>query len=102
MLALYYKPSCIFSRQVIATIARLDMEVELRDISTSPEHEHDLVARGGKHQVPYLVDEAEGVEMYEADAIVAYLQKQYGRPAAAATTRPQVHIGGSVCLACEG
>jgi glutathione S-transferase len=104
MLILYYKPTCVFCRQVQATIARLELEVELRDITTSAEHEHDLIARGGKRQVPYLVDEEQGVEMYEADDIVAHLQQQYGSTGAAAvvSARPRVHVGGSVCVSCEG
>lgn len=104
MLILYYKPTCPFCRQVQATIARLELEVELRDITTSAEHEHDLIARGGKRQVPYLVDEEQAVEMYESDAIIAHLQQLYGAGAvtAVAGTRPRVHVGGSVCVSCEG
>ncbi|MBY0310116.1 glutathione S-transferase N-terminal domain-containing protein [Patescibacteria group bacterium] len=104
MLILYYKPTCPFCRLVQATVARLNLEVELRDITTSAEFEQELMARGGKVQVPYLVDEEGGVEMYESDAIVAHLQKEYG-PAAGAPVggaRPRVHVGGSVCVSCEG
>lgn len=42
----------------------------------------ELVALGGKMQVPYLVDPNTGVAMYESDDIVAYLRKTYGPPAA--------------------
>jgi glutaredoxin len=102
MLALYYKPSCPFCRRVLAVIDRLELEVDLRDISTSSEYDHDLIARGGKRQVPYLVDEAQGVEMYESDDIVAHLQKHYSSAPAAVVARPRVHVGGSTCLSCEG
>jgi glutathione S-transferase len=37
----------------------------------------ELVLRGGKRQVPYLVDDARTVEMYESDDIVAYLKEHY-------------------------
>ena len=37
-----------------------------------------LIERGGKAQFPYLVDPNTGVEMYESDAIVAYLFEHYG------------------------
>jgi glutaredoxin 3 len=102
MLILYYKPTCSFCRRVLAVIDRLQLEVDLRDIESNPEHAEALVAHGGKRQAPYLIDEAKGVALYESDAIVAHLQKAYGAPAAATSTRPQVHVGGSVCLACEG
>jgi glutathione S-transferase len=34
--------------------------------------------RGGKYQFPYLVDPNTGKEMYESDAIIAYLFERYG------------------------
>jgi glutaredoxin len=37
----------------------------------------DLLARGGKSQFPYLVDETAGVEMYESADIIDYLKKLY-------------------------
>jgi glutathione S-transferase len=42
----------------------------------------DLAQRGGKVQVPYLVDPNTAAAMYESDDIVAYLEAEYG-PAAA-------------------
>jgi len=102
MLALYYKPTCPFCRRVLAILERLEIEVDLRNIEESSEHEHDLIARGGKRQVPYLVDETHGVEMYESDDIVAHVQKHYGSAPAAMVARPRVHVGGSTCLSCEG
>jgi len=100
MLILYYKPTCPFCRRVVAVVDRLEIEVDLRDISQDADHEAALIARGGKRQVPYLVDEERGVEMYESDDIVAHLQTHYGAPAAG--TRPRVHVGGSTCVSCEG
>ena len=35
----------------------------------------ELLEKGKKRQVPFLVDEEKGIAMYESDAIVAYLQK---------------------------
>ncbi len=101
MLILYYKPTCSFCRRVLAVIERLGLEADLRDIVESDEYEQELVAHGGKSSVPYLVDEEKGVALYESDDIIAHLERQYGREAVA-SARPKVHIGGSVCLACEG
>lgn len=99
MLILYYRPTCAFCRRVLAVIDRLQLNVDLRDIEDAA-FEAELVARGGEKQVPYLVDEAKGVEMYESDAIVSYLQKTYGAPVA--TSRPRIHISDNACVSCEG
>jgi glutathione S-transferase len=98
---IYYKPTCPFCRRVMAVVDRLGVEVEWRDIVAQPDFAEELVARGGKQQVPYLVDESAGVEMYESDAIVAYLQEKHGTPSTVAT-KPRVHISNSVCESCEG
>lgn len=82
-------------------VDRLEIEVDLRDIEADGAHAEALIARGGKRQVPYLVDEERGVEMYESDDIVAHLQTHYGQPVVAAG-RPRVHVGGSTCVSCEG
>ena len=37
----------------------------------------ELIARGGKRQVPYLVDSETNTEMYESAGIVAYLSEKY-------------------------
>ncbi|MEA1930562.1 MAG: glutathione S-transferase N-terminal domain-containing protein [Euryarchaeota archaeon] len=38
---------------------------------------HDELTAGGADQIPYLVDSARGVTMYESDDIVAYLDEHY-------------------------
>ena len=99
MLTLYYKTTCPFSRRVLAVIDRLGLQVELKDADDA-EIMAELEARGGIAQVPYLIDEAQAVEMYESDAIVNHLQTTYGKVVVA--TRPRVHIADNVCIACEG
>jgi glutaredoxin 3 len=99
MLTLYYRPSCPFCRRVLAVTDRLSLSVELKDIA-DPEILAELESRGGTAQVPYLVDEAQGIEMYESDAIVSHLQSYYGK--SIVSTRPRVHIADNVCIACEG
>lgn len=98
MLTLYYRPTCAFCRRVMAVTDRLGLEVELKDISDQAIAD-ELEKRGGQVQVPYLVDEAQGVEMYESDAIVAHLQAAYG-----VKTAPKVrmHISDNACVSCEG
>jgi glutaredoxin 3 len=99
MLTLYYRPSCAFCRRVMAVVDRLEIEVDLKDIS-SEENAAELISKGGKKQVPYLVDTEKSVEMYESDDIVKHLQDNYGKNSTPA--KPRVHISDSTCVSCEG
>ena len=99
MLTLYYKPSCPFCRRVMAVVDRLGLQVELKDADDAGIMA-ELEARGGEARVPYLIDEAQQIEMYESDDIVSHLQNHYGR--SVVSTRPRVHIADNVCIACEG
>jgi glutathione S-transferase len=81
-------------------VDRLALSVELKDISSDSVLEAELVARGGQSMVPYLVDTAQGVEMYESDDIVAHLQKHYGTTKT--PTKVRMHISDNACVSCEG
>lgn len=74
---LYMTHTCPYSRRVIETLHSLGITPELRDIREE-EHLRELLSRGGKDQVPYLVDPSRGVEMYESEAIIDYLKSAYG------------------------
>ena len=102
MLILYYKPTCVFCRSVLATIDRLEIEVDLRDVTADPAHSDALLELGVKRQTPHLVDEEKNFSSYESDAIIKHLQSVYGKPVASSFTRPRIHVGGSVCESCEG
>jgi glutathione S-transferase len=101
MLTLYYKPTCPFSRRVIAVIERLELEVEKRDILENDAYADELEALGGKRQVPYLMNDETGMGMYESDDIVKYLQDTFGGGTVAAG-KPRVHISDATCISCEG
>lgn len=73
MLILYYRPTCPFSKKVLAAAKEIGVGLEVRDIGHGI-HCGELKRRGGKQQVPYLVDQAHGVEMYESEDIIAYLK----------------------------
>lgn len=79
MLTLYYRPTCPFSKKVLAAAKELGVGLEVRDIGEAP-HLEELLRRGGKKQVPYLVDRAHETEMYESEDIIAYLK---GEPSGA-------------------
>lgn len=98
MLTLYYKPTCAFCRRVTAVIDRLELEVEMKDV-TNPDIKAELETIGGKSQTPFLVDN--DVTMYESDEIVNYLQTNYGK-GATPIARPRVHISDNACVSCEG
>ncbi|MDD3531180.1 MAG: glutathione S-transferase N-terminal domain-containing protein [Candidatus Pacebacteria bacterium] len=78
MLTLYVKTGCPFCHKVLDTGADLGVTFEEKNIADEAIIA-ELVARGGKRQVPYLVDRERGVEMYESSDIVAYLQEQYAK-----------------------
>lgn len=98
MVTLYVKATCPFCRRVLAMVDRLDTEVEVKDIVEDTAYEAELLEKGGKKQVPFMVDAAKEVAIYESDDIIAHLQKEYG-----GESKPRVHnAGSSVCVACEG
>ena len=98
MVTLYIKPACPFCRRVLAVVDRLVTEVDIKDVTDNEVFTAELLEKGGKQQVPYLVDEDKNVAMYESDDIIAYLQKEYGT-----ASKPRVHnAGAAVCVACEG
>ena len=82
-------------------VERLELEVEMKDVAENEAFTAELVERGGKMQVPYLVDTDKEVEMYESDDIVAHLQTHYGE-STEGVGKPRVHISDSTCVSCEG
>jgi glutathione S-transferase len=102
MLTLYSRSTCPFCRRVLAVIDNLDLEVEIKEIADDEAAVAELLEKGGKQQVPYLVDTDKAVEMYESDDIVAHLQKHYGTASTGESARPRIHVGGSTCVSCEG
>lgn len=99
MLTLYYKPTCAFCRRVLAVIDRLELEVEMKDVTDSV-IKAELVEKGGKGQTPFLIDTDKDVLLFESDSIVAHLQNNYG-PSNQTVSRPRVHISDSACVSCE-
>ncbi|MFZ3175412.1 MAG: glutaredoxin [Thiobacillus sp.] len=85
-LALYHFPTCPFCLKTRRTIRRLSLKIELRDAKHSAAHRDALIAGGGKPQVPCLqVTDAQGQQtwLYDSDAIIAYLNREFGDASAA-------------------
>lgn len=78
MLTLYVKTGCPFCHKVLAAGEELGISFEEKNIADDAVAA-ELVARGGKRQVPYLVDSERNVEMYESADIAAYLREHYSK-----------------------
>ena len=76
MLTLYVKTGCPFCHRVLATGAELGISFEEKNIADDAVAA-ELIARGGKRQVPYLIDDERNIEMYESADIDAYLRMHY-------------------------
>lgn len=78
-LELYSYEGCPMCRRVRQTLTELDLDYVHRSCPRGDSHNRrELVRRGGKMQVPYLVDPNSGVEMYESSRIVRHLLSSYG------------------------
>ena len=80
MLVLYVRTGCPYCAKVIDELQNLGVPYEERNIADVGVA-GELIARGGKRQVPYLVDSERGVELYESMDIVHYLNEHYAASA---------------------
>lgn len=76
MLTLYVKTGCPYCALVLGVVDELGVQVEQKNIADDAVAA-ELIQRGGKRQVPYLIDSEKNIEMYESDDIAEYLQKTY-------------------------
>ena len=79
----------------------LGVDFDLKDIESDDAIAAELVEKGGKRQVPYLVDTDKDVAMYESNDIIEYIRDNY---AGTASNKPRIHNAGAAatCVACEG
>ncbi|MFN3187940.1 MAG: glutathione S-transferase N-terminal domain-containing protein [Candidatus Paceibacteria bacterium] len=78
MLNLYYKPTCPFCQRVLKANEVIEAELILLDVSADMSLREELIAKGGKKQVPFLEDTDRGEMLYESNDIITYLSKNYG------------------------
>ena len=102
MLTLYFKQTCPFSQRVIQMAENLNVELEMKDVSEDDSAMAELLEKGGKGQVPFLVDSEKNVSMYESDDIIEHMREFYAKSGAAPAAKPRIHVGGSTCVSCEG
>jgi glutathione S-transferase len=78
-LSLFEFEGCPYCRKVREAFSILDLEADVFPCpKNGPSFREEVKRRGGKYQFPYLVDPNTDVEMYESDAIIAYLFERYG------------------------
>ena len=80
-LTLYNMEGSPFCRKVREALTEHDLEHVVRNVPRGSPKRSELERRGGKVQVPYLVDPNTATVMYVSDHIVAYLQRAYGAAA---------------------
>ncbi|PKN58082.1 MAG: glutathione S-transferase [Deltaproteobacteria bacterium HGW-Deltaproteobacteria-14] len=78
LLVLYSFEASPYCRKVRERLHELNLDALVINLAKKSPHRPQLVARGGKMQVPYLIDPNTGTELYESDDIVAYLDATYG------------------------
>lgn len=79
LLELYSMEDCGSCRRVRQVLTELDIDYVHRSCPVGDETTRaELRARGGKAQVPFLVDPNHAVEMYESRDIVHHLLAHYG------------------------
>jgi glutathione S-transferase len=74
---LYYYNACFYCLLVRLTIWRLGLKITLKDVLSHPGNSAELIAGGGKMQVPCLRVENEKGDVrwiYESSEIIHYLK----------------------------
>lgn len=77
MLKLYTYVACPYCEKVRNAFASMNMEYEEIDAERGTPGSEALVKLGGKQQVPFLVDEENGVQMYESNDIIEYVRGRF-------------------------
>lgn len=79
MIQLYFDPACPFCVRVLDHLSRNNIPFEEKQISLRADspNKQELIAMGGKGQVPFLNDPERNVHMYESADIIAYVDEHY-------------------------
>lgn len=74
MFDLYYSETCPYCRKVLDFLEKENIKFNPRDVS-EPENLRKLLEKGGKAQVPFLVDNDRDFSMYESNDIIEYIRR---------------------------
>ena len=75
----FVREHCAFSKAVLEHLDALKLTEVERKYIEDPKVERELMARGGRIQVPFLVDDE--TEIYDSDLILHYLDEHYAKKA---------------------
>ena len=78
LLVLYNIEASPYCRKVREVLTELNLDTLVKNVGKQSARRPELVERGGKMMIPYLIDPNHDVEMYQSDDIVDYLEKTYG------------------------
>jgi len=87
-LELYDFEACPYCRRVREVLCELDLDYLCYPVAKGGHHRNRLKKLGGKVQAPFLFDPNTKVQLYESDAIIAYLNATYGAGQAAGWSLP--------------
>lgn len=84
MLELFQAEDCPYCQKVRTALTELGVSYVIHNPRTATKHDtrneqtqDELVALGKKDQLPFLVDQARGVMLYESGDIIDYLAQHY-------------------------
>lgn len=72
MFKLYTYTACPYCEKVRVAFEEMNIDYEEVDAERGTPGSLELLELGGKQQVPFLVDEEQGIFMYESDDIISY------------------------------
>lgn len=79
MLKLYTYQACPYCAKVRTAFTDMKIPFEEIDAERGTAGSEELVRLGGKQQVPFLVDEESGVQLYESSDIIAYARENFAK-----------------------
>ena len=80
-LELFQKEDCRNSHAVRTALTDLGLDYVAHSVPDGDVQKHEnLVQKGGKDQIPFLIDHKTGMKLYESDSIINYLERRYGKP----------------------
>jgi len=101
MLTLYYKPTCIYSQDVMAEAETLGLRLNLKDISNDPVLLDELMVLGGKVQTPFLTDSDTGTKLFESSEITTYLKEYKEKHSTTSFGGLHIHQSDEICDSCQ-
>lgn len=76
MIELYISETCPYCSKVMDYFDENDIEYIKHDVS-EPRNIKLLLEKGGKAQVPFMVDDEHDLSLYESDDIIDYAKRLY-------------------------